>query len=145
MKDPNMRRDYLLFVSSLVLVHGLDLLIAKVLLAPHLIPPLWPWWFVVPILGVPLVFGFKIRSWQQFVLYAVTTLIVWQVYLYTHNRIYYGVLDHYGPAYPIESFAPMAARRIQESIFAIVPLGVGALLGMIKRRVSTRSYLTSDF
>jgi hypothetical protein len=135
MHEQSRRQDYLLFAGSLLLVHGLGLLVLLLLVAPHLIPEPSPWWFFLPPLAVPLVFGFRIRSWQQFVLYAFTTIIVWQLYIYLSNRIYYHDINDVDPAYIIGTRQPRVVQFLHESVVVLVPLGVGILVGMVKRKI----------
>ena len=119
----------LLYVVLLVLTHSVGVLITSLDVVRyssflHYILVL------CPILIVPLAFGLTLRSWRQFIVYLLVTVIVWQVSL---------VLDDWAggrlsdPLWLKDKEGTWSVEILRRCIMPVILISVGGLMGKLRR------------
>lgn len=121
-------RHFLLYCALLVLTHGLAVTIAELdvigyeSLLYYLI-------LVCPLIVVPLVFSFKIQSFQQFAAYLLVTIIIWQLSFIFDDWMAGRLSDPLSLRDKKDTWGLEVFRR---TIVPVMLISVGALLGQYK-------------
>ena len=122
-------KHLLLYIALLVLTHGagvfvtsLDVVRYRSFLHYLLV--------LCPILIVPLAFGFMIRTWRQFVVYLLVTVIVWQVSLVLDDWASGRLSD---PLWLEDKEGSWGVEILRRCIMPSILISVGALMRQLKR------------
>lgn len=122
-------KHLLLYVALLVLTHSVGALITSLDVVRyssflHYILVL------CPILIVPLAFSFTLRSWRQFIVYLLVTVIVWQVSLVLDDWAEARLSD---PLWLKDKESTWSVEMLRRCITPVILISVGALMGQLRR------------
>lgn len=122
-------KHFLLYVALLVLTHGAGVAVSELDVIGY---KTFLYYFIVlcPLIIVPLVFSFKIQSWQQFVVYLLVTIIVWQLSFILDDWVM-GRLSN--PLWLRDKAGTWSFEILQRCIVPVILISVGALIGQLKR------------
>jgi len=85
---------------------------------------------ILPLIIVPLLFGFKIESWQQFAAYLLVTVLVWQVSFVLDDWVMGRLSD---PFWLKDKAGTWSVEILRRCVPPVVLIGIGALIGQFKR------------
>jgi hypothetical protein len=122
-------KNFLLYVALLLLTHGMRVVVSgsdvigyKTFL--HYLIVLFP------LIIVPLVFSIKIQTWQDFVVYLLVTIIVWQLAFVLEDWVEGRLSD---PLWLSDREGTWSFELFRRCIIPTLLISVGALLGRLKR------------
>ena len=122
-------KHLLLYVALLVLTHGLTFAVSYSYVVRY---ETFLYYVVglVPIMLVPLAFGFRIRSWRQFVVYLLVTVVVWQVLFILDDWVLGRLSD---PLWLKDKEGTWGIEILKRCLMPVILISVGALMGQLKR------------
>jgi hypothetical protein len=85
---------------------------------------------VLPLIIVPLLFGFRIQSWRQFTIYFLVTVIVWQMSLVMDDWVMGRLGD---PLWLEDKAGTWGVEILRRCVPPIILISAGALMGQLKR------------
>ncbi len=85
---------------------------------------------IFPLIIVPLLFGFKIRSWRQFTIYLLVSVIFWQLSFVMDDWMMGRLSD---PLWLEDKAGTWSIEILSRCIPPVVLISVGTLMGRLKR------------
>ncbi|MGI9106707.1 MAG: hypothetical protein ACR2G4_10720 [Pyrinomonadaceae bacterium] len=122
-------KHLLLYVALLAFTHGVGRALSY---SPAIGYRTFLYYLVAlcPLLIVPFVFGLMIRSWRQFVIYLLVTVIVWQVSFVLDDWVVGRLSD---PLWLKDKAGTWSGEILGRCIMPIILISIGALMGQLKR------------